>query len=318
MASQLLDSRTNFNHIDPYSFNPSAISEERQEYQRSFANRVREIAKIIGIENRVSTQRLDHDPFSGSLAEANYLNALNQQLFFNYFFLLESENIPENLKPQIQDPRLNSDEYISQVVDWMQEYLGATTFSSKMLRPSDRTSIRLFLIMASQPEKFKQAKEFVLAHELSHLFYKHRPRQAEASLLAKYNTISWILSGVIGCTSGVFFNLLGRKKTAISIGLLVALATKVVFGKSLCSNLSKQIEKAADLKAKDYVEGGIYFLHSIQQTRLLNKKNRSSLLDKLSQILQVDKEGSLRLNFFGSHPTETERTTYLSNFLKKT
>lgn len=223
-----------------------------------------------------------------------------------YLFLLKSEDIPkEFLIHDLSDLRLQSDAFLLKVADWTSQFFGLAT--KKPLTLMEKETLKIFLQYIKDPEKSESAKEFVLAHEIGHIFHRHSHGFILPRILSLTNLL--VIAGLILVILLAIFLI----PTPFSWGAVgvIALVTGI---SAICRlNLihrSRSCEKEADLVAAKFSErarqGGVYLFKTIAEGQ---KRSRDQ---NIWLRLLFSSEGNNRALYF-SHPSETERVRYLQN-----
>lgn len=218
-----------------------------------------------------------------------------------YLFLIKTDDIPENLRISgVDDTQLQSDEYLEKLLRWTEKFIGVPKQSMTF---QVKEALRMFMKFLLDPIKSEKAKEFIIAHEMAHLFHKQKgffyPKNQFIHLLIAAGTML------------VAFGL----SLVIPYFWMVLVATAVVVG--ICSiRLFKNIahshrcEKEADLTAaklsREIREGGIYLFETLRNHRKKAREN-SCLLKFVYSPLGNDR------SYYLTHPSDTERVRYLKN-----
>jgi Peptidase family M48 len=262
--------------------------------------------------NLIMATRREAKPFIPYLAEAVYENEMNLTIYYNYFFLLKPEDIPKEFQIE-EGVESISEEQLNDFITWFKEFLGVKEISVGL---EEKEIILCFLKLLAKPEKFEAFKKFILAHELSHLYYKHTLIFSES--LEKRNLIRKILSLSIGFFGIAIFRRSLWLSVSLIIGLLLFKITNVALYNLDKLHISRRQEKEADLLAKKHVgaEGGLLLCRQSQQSRLnyiKNNKNLFSLFSRITHYLLTDHQGGIRFALLRTHPTESQRIKYLSS-----
>lgn len=129
------------------------------------------------------------------------------RLLINPLELIDPKEIPSAFHiTDIEDPRLDEEEFLTKFILWLSDYLKIEDFSFENLSSPERKEIKCFLRLTRNPKLFRKAVKGILAHELSHLFHKHL-------LVTPYTFSNQSLIKILG---GIAF--LGTAHTCISSG----------------------------------------------------------------------------------------------------
>ena len=207
------------------------------------------------------------------------------------FFLIEPEDFPEKFRlTDDNDSRLYDNKYLHEVSELIKEKLG---IEKLIIKETEKSVLRIILILLSDPEKCKLAKEFLLAHEISHLFYQHR-------INFNLNSQKWrlekrVASVALGALSAIMVKkAIGSYLLGTALGILFFGVTLFVLNILQECSISRKQEKEADLKAAELVgpEGGIYFFEAMRRNIISFSKNPNlSLVQRM--LIQIGFSGSL-------------------------
>lgn len=310
----------NFNFLQKsertnYNVSSNAVNELGKKRALIVCERARDLARKMNLTG-LAVLRREHDPLNANFAEAMYVEHWDKRICYNYFFLIEPEDFPEEFRlTNENDPRLYNNKYLNQFSELIKNKLGMEKLT---INEIDRSVLRIILKLLSNPEKCKLAKEFLLAHEISHLFYQHRISFNADS--QKWRLAKRVTSIAIGILSGVMV-------MKITISYLLGTACGIsIFGITLfalnilqeCS-ISRKQEKEADLKASELVgpEGGIYFFETMRKNIISFSKNPDlSLIKRMLIQIGFNGKGDFRFNQFVTHPNPRERVEYLQKIIK--
>ncbi len=261
--------------------------------------------------------RSESNPLMANIAEANYVDDLNKEVFYNYFFLIEPEDFPEELKlKNDDDSRLFDDTYLFRVAEKIKETLGIP--SSLILTDETKNTLRIILKLMINPDKCNQAKQFVLAHEISHLFYKHHLKFENEAQKGKWKRS--ITAAVIGTISLlVIKQIIASKLLLIGSSLVVYTIGVFVFDRLNRLAISRRHEKEADLKAAETVgsQGGIYLNETTRKHFLsFSKDPNFSSIKKFFIPFIFNNKGDFRFSLLLTHPNPRERAEAITNILE--
>lgn len=286
------------------------------EREEQITNQARKIASNMQLKHSDLIQMRPYEkrPLFESGAKASYINEMNMHIYYNYLALIEAEDVPLHLRLiDDKDPKQLSDEYVNEVIDWIKTFFGL-----KELHATDMEKMTVvnFLRLCIDPQQWKLVKEFIIAHELSHLYFKHADTYMnlveQSSILRKTISISTGLFGSLLCTSFTSSLL-----PALGIGSIAYKITEVALSQLECLRISRQQEKEADLFAVRHVgvTGGIAWFQCIKDQTLFYLKNKNlTLFQKAFFRLAFDSKGDSRIPWFQSHPSDIERINYLSTW----
>jgi hypothetical protein len=226
-----------------------------------------------------------------------------------YLFLIKTEDLPAQLRLNgWDDPRLESDEYLEQAARWTKRFLGLEREKLDLMK---KEALKIFLKFINDPELSEKAKEFILNHEIAHIFYDHRSyaniqSNIRHSLRSKKTLTAM---GLIILTSLCLF-----ARTSLSPYLILPSRT-TIFVSLLAMQVISQIrlshkeERGADLLAakisKDIAQGGAY-LFKVFKEHQKKARHRHPFLR-----LVYSPSGNNRALYF-THPSEKERLHYLT------
>jgi Zn-dependent protease with chaperone function len=180
------------------------------------------------------------------------------------------------------------------------------------LHESDKGALRLIIRLLSDEKKCEEAKKFLLAHEVSHLFYKHQTAFSAAVEKGRLKRkIQGVMVGIL--CGGVVRKIVASTLLGGGIGAFAGSVTLIVLHALHRAAVSQGQEKEADLKAKEVTgsEGGIYFYTTLHKHMLSFPQDPTlSFLQKIVvQILY--RNGDFLLNQFVTHPNPRARVEYL-------
>lgn len=268
----------------------------------AYKNYIRQLAKQAGhaFPNSINAY-IANDP--AEIPHATDADAM----FLPVLMLLDKQDIPEHLRLRSHDdPRLFDDFYLDEVINWLKDYTKNPNFNNSFVQ---KELIRTFLKLLVDDVKSKDAKMFILGHELAHILHKHETTYGHV-----YWTLLFILSIALVCVlipfgSSVAALMTAAKIGACSMGALSAIAWIVM------SRTSKAEEKEADMTSKRITqknEGGAYFFEVMRQHGLAARNKSPTLAKRLLARLTYDSQGQVRA-FKLTHPSESERVAYLKS-----
>lgn len=227
---------------------------------------------------------------------------IGEKISIPYLFLLKTEDIPEKfLITKSKDPRLQSDEFLQEFANWSQEYLQIPKIP---LTIEGKTALRVFLPYISNSKLSEQSKEFVLAHELSHILHQHI--SSYKALLTKRKMVFMSLAGI---ASSICVGLSVPIEYVISFSAMV-MTVGISWSIIQYMQLSHSHEKEADLTAAkivpESIDGAIYLFRNF--CKYGKKAREESFLNRLL----FSSEGNWRI-FYASHPSESQRIGYLKD-----
>lgn len=89
-------------------------------------------------------------------------------------FLLDPSEIPSEFKGDaITEAALKNPHFINQFVSWLNIGLSLPELTFDALGTFQREQVVLFLKTLQDPKLYRRARDFVLAHEIAHLYLKH-------------------------------------------------------------------------------------------------------------------------------------------------
>lgn len=295
----------------------NGIGGKQREYE--LATFVRQLAEQIEFQRPHSIAVLpqDRDPFVSYTAEAIFVEEWDShRIYYSYLLLLEPEDIPLKLRLECEDdPRINSDAYIKEFTDWFQEFLD---FKKEHITPSDKDIIRRMLRLTANPEEFKAAKKFILAHELGHLFYKHELEKKkcleEGTIYRKVISAALSIFGTVACN-----HLTDSVIPSLLIGICLFKITEIALHNLESLRLSRKNEKEADLFAIKHIGtiGAIpFFQKRMQHTLAYRDSDKRSWYESIYLKIVVDSKGSDRFSILDTHPTDSQRIEYITSYSK--
>jgi hypothetical protein len=125
----------------------------------------------------------------------------------DFFFLFEPKDWSSKNRPAgIDDPRLASDEYVKGLIKEAHRFLRApppkypATLEGMNDFLAHKEILRFYLKISGDPEVFKKAKKFLLAHELAHLQKQHVMIAGTAEVIKRrgYLVVLYVLIGLSG------------------------------------------------------------------------------------------------------------------------
>ncbi len=240
-------------------------------------------------------------------------------VFLPSYYFLQFEDIPLHFRVTgFDDPRLQDEQFLQGFWNWLKSAM-QINFVHDNAAQFDRYLIREVLVGMQNPALWEGAKDFLLAHEISHRIHLHQ--EQEHQFLADANR-KYYLTGalVIGCLTCLCM-LVGF---GLELSIIVAVASGAV-GLTLCSmpcylfynetykffhrgkhsdveqlGLKRQQEKEADIsaiRACQTADGGVYFFNVKRAINLRFYPGQSTP--------QGDDPTDLH------HPPLSERVTYL-------
>lgn len=302
------NSGTNFWEL---ATNPNAVNAKGKKRQAKLSAFVEKAAQKMGMDAAdVIVQLYDHNPLFDFGGKAVYEDEMNQILVVGYLLLIKGKDIPQELAIQdLNDPCLLSNEHLNKVIEWVQTFLG---MKENLLKgPAQRTAVQQLLILSKDPVKFEEAKKFVLAHEIGHLYHVHTHKKVEVfKTHPKKSMRLSMISGVL--TTIIFKSCSGSTIGAALAGMTIAAISYPIAKKLLKTFVMHAHEKEADLVAKRAVgnEGGLYFYERCRAHFRLIRGTARKLSDKISMWMAIDSKGN-DLRGIWSHPLFTTRESYL-------
>jgi hypothetical protein len=290
-----------------YFANSSEVNEEAHRREAKITEQVHKLASRMGLPepDKVGCYRRQRAPFGPNAAESFASSSVYcRRLYYNYFFLIEPEDLPAVLRPlHWNDPRLNEDDYLNAVVAWVKLFLGITHPISIGL--NERLFIQSMLQAMSNDEKYKKFREFVLTHELGHILLEHGLE--DEALLAKGELSRKAISVVCGAGAAAILSAssFSIAPTAL-VGIGVYKITQLGLRHLKSCAIDRTQEYEADLLAKRCVggEGGLYG-QALKRSMFLRQ-------DSICRRFCIDREGSERFSWLLHHPSIAEACQYLS------
>jgi len=162
----------------------SSLAEQRLAER---AKEISDIAKRIGYFNydKITVTMAKTDPFRINASakikvEKDLVTGLYKSddpgtIELMPFSLLNGEDFPQELRLSgPNDPRLKSEAFLNNVIDWSYQFLG---LDKSTLRSQDRKllhkDVQRCLKFYLNPDLAKRARQFIFAHEVAHLYYRH-------------------------------------------------------------------------------------------------------------------------------------------------
>lgn len=274
----------------------------------SMKTRIREIAHNMGYlaKDRLNAsfqtdKTTDHYSWHDcSMAASGGKNG--GEVFIPKLFLLNISDLPSNLKiNNVNDPRLQSDDYIICVAKEAQKLLGINdiTIDKSLIK-----NIRSHLLIALNPDLKKKSLDFVFGHEVAHLYSDDSNRKRGYDSKCTWTARQWLTSLLIAaaiCISvgAVFFATpLGITSFVVG-GIIGECAGGVYLLRALKYNdkkFSRECEIEADLRSARTLKeniGGIHFFKVLQK---INGNHDAA---------------------WSTHPSYDERIVALENYQKK-
>lgn len=196
------------------------------------------------------------------------------EVFIPKLFLINISDLPQNLKvTHVNDPRLQSDDYIICVAKEAQKLLGISNISIDKRLISN---IRAHLLIALNPDTKKKSLDFIFGHEIAHLYSDDSIRKRNHDSKCPWTARQWLTSFLIAaavCISvgAVFFSTpLGITSFVVG-GVIGQCVGGVYLLKSLKYNekkFSRACEIEADVRAARTLKeniGGIHFFKIMQK-----------------------------------------------------
>jgi hypothetical protein len=214
-------------------------------------------------------------------------------LYLHPLVLLSPKDLPRDLRiTGGDDPKLRSSAYFLKLKNFLSRTFQIDAEHIPALE-------KVFLVHArlwEKPHLLNQVRKFVIAHEVSHIYFGHATRLWDAPL-----------AQIVSLVATVFF--LGA--FALPVALVVSLVMIHIFfqGFKLLRGFSQQFqEREADLKALEITKdfpGARAFFKALDQS-YQDEWNQESILEKLSRILFYP-ESLVR----STHPAPLKRIEYL-------
>ncbi len=114
--------------------------------------------------------RIGMDTFSSSPSAHSSTNII----YIPPMFLLDPSEIPSTFKGLPDNsPLLQNSQFIDSFIYWLNLNLDLSDLTPESLGTFQREQVVLFLKMLEKPDIYEKAKEFVLAHEIAHLYFNH-------------------------------------------------------------------------------------------------------------------------------------------------
>lgn len=150
-----------------YKASSNAVSELGETRAQLVVNRTRELGRTLGLTDIAVLQ----EERNFSVSSALYVDDQDKRVFYNYFFLLEPEDFPEELRlTDENDPRLYDNEYLHQVSELIKTKLG---MERSTINEADKSILRIILKLLLDPAKCKLAKDFLREFLLLRSFFKN-------------------------------------------------------------------------------------------------------------------------------------------------
>lgn len=255
-----------------------------------------------------------------NFAAADNEDESDKKILIHEFFLIEPDDIPEELRLTSEsDPRIFDFSYLNQISGIIRQTF---RIEINMANETHKEMFTLLLQLMVNPEKYKLAREFILAHEISHLFHNHQ-KNIHLAHPKKWSLAKCIMSLAVGILFGrtipspMHRVVYGIAFSAITLHVINLLQKFFTYLKT-CSH-GRACEKEADLKAAHVVgaEGGIYFFEMFRKHNVISLKDPSmGFFEYLFLNMMIDKKGNDRfsqfISPFNSHPSCYERESYLN------
>jgi hypothetical protein len=276
----------------------------------------RELAGKLKIENsdKLTVIRNDFTPLDALFAAAVFPDGSEPFISLSYFHFLEPEDFPKHLILEEGDARFDSAEYLQEVILWLKDFLKLQLHDErgdlrKQLYLSEVIGIKLFLKLIRKPILFREAKLFVIAHELGHLQLKLKGADAKENGCKS--------ASVAICSSALTYGMtspLMPFACSIGISLMAAAVTYKIAAKLFSHHAQKKEEKSADKIAKRIVssKGFIEYCKLKRQEILTSGQHLIKFQDKIIHFLKFDSLGNFRFEFLQNHPNFSTRENYLA------
>jgi hypothetical protein len=292
----------------PANFMPAWTSRHEE-----MQNRIREVARRMGMSNHATIPLIRNpDCVVGFGMHSDGVGVCVPDLM-----MIKPQDVPPHLRlGTMHDPRLQDNRYIEEVTDWVKRHLGINqplNASPLMIK----YTIKQFLKYLSNPDLAERGIDFVIHHEVAHLYYQHHDKRSlfcdkmiRLSLLLKVCVVGFICAalGIAFPGSSYLFTLrlagsvIGMKKSSDA------------FQRHHRKKVCRAQEKEADLLAARISgngKGGAYRFerYRLDQLALRNHPALGFWGRRLAQKL-IDERGNNLQDY--DHPPLTERIEYLN------
>jgi hypothetical protein len=285
----------------------SAVSSSRITYEqrwREVQTKLRTLEEKIGILSPIHF-------FTGGFHEIPGALNYDRAIRLPSWFLLKPEDIPPDLYiDNLNDARLRNPLFLNRFRDHINIKIIQLGLAS-ICAPADADSLRRLIELLKDPSQFEKAKDFLLAHELAHLFHSQemwRHQEVGRKAVGGMMTAAVIMLFIVAfcpLIHPVIF-LSGYGVVCIITVASVCTCLKLPWKPTLSAI---EQEKEADLDAADTLgdaSGGIYWF----KNEMVNNLHCRRRFPELAR--HIDGQGN-NTNDKG-HPPHSERVAYLSQW----
>ena len=238
-------------------------------------------------------------------------------VFINPLELIDLQKIPSQFHiTDIEDPRLNDDEFLAEFVSWLSSYLKMDGLSLQNLSSAEKKEIICLLRLTRNPQMFEKAIEAGIYHELAHIFFKHPLNQPYE---LTYQATLKLLGSIF--LTGMMLTYFARKNYSfLRRALITLLGTGGAALASACLtirawNISQKQEFEADEKACNAFQdtsGSIYYFDTknkhldIELKKWKTNFKGSEFMKKIGEIILP-----FLLRYPPTHPSDKARAENL-------
>ena len=283
-------SAINYRFTLPANANLNASTNPLQKRKDELSQKVRAFEQKLGMSAPCTLE------FEGA-GGTPHAEPISHTCVIPSWFLLKQEDIPQHLRiTNMQDPRLNDKKFLNEMLEWMNgkikeiHQLGLSTNAD----PINKKTLRFLIGLMSDPEGFEKSKDFVVAHELSHLSHDLKGRfifEKIKEFIVAYAPIALCVASVVLSAALLIFSPLSFLSVlgiSLGVGVLVgAINVSISIGNHIynTNNLIPFMlkeEKQADMDAQRILRdsaGGVHFFEKVTE---FNKEMKKRALDKLT------------------------------------
>ncbi len=238
-------------------------------------------------------------------------------VFITPLELIDLQKIPSEFRiTDIEDPRLDDDEFLAGFVSWLSSYLKMDGLSFQNLSSIEKKEIKCLLRLTRNPQMLEKAIEGGVYHEFAHIFFKHLLNQPyELTYQATRKILGAIFLGGMAITyfrrknysflRGMIITLLGTGGAALTSACLTIRAWNVKLKREFEAD-----EKAC--KALQDTSGLIYYFDTknkhldIELKKWKTNFKGSEFMKKIGEIILP-----YLLRYPPTHPSDKARVENL-------
>lgn len=319
----------------------SSQSNELQTRKNELIQKIRTIESRLGKTHPCNIQ-------IGKFEASAYADTLKNSMIIPSWYFIKYDEIPANFRiNNLDDPRLDNDQFLNDLSAWMEGKIKELGMTSKNASIDSKDTLKFVIRLTRDRDGFEQAKDFLLAHETAHLSHDLcvigtiNHIIAWAPLVCSLLTVAMTIVLIPYVPFVVVLGVGGGISLTSAIGLLVS--------KKLQAPFWIAEEKKADQDGIQALQrntrGGVYFFDTMRQHQLKLKmkalslvanreppnkwtmkgptlslwdpvgsvKNYIAWFNNVFTALSITEDGDYTLD--DVHPPLTERINYLRNYL---